>query len=254
MITDNNTKANLMANVAITGASSGIGRMIAIEAANRGAQKLWLIDRNETGLTSLEESLSGVGDLRQRILDLSSREAIAKLADEWMREGPPGVLVNCAGIRGSTASLGDVSDDEWDDTISVNLTAVFLVTRAISNAMRHHKVAGVIVNIASTAAVIGFTNRVAYCASKAGVLGITRAAALDLAPYGIRVLAVSPGFQRSGLSDDLDDTVVTGTVPLGRRGEPAELATLIFDVARSSYVTGANLIVDGGMVVGRHLG
>jgi NAD(P)-dependent dehydrogenase (short-subunit alcohol dehydrogenase family) len=239
--------------VAITGAANGIGRQIALEAVARAARVLWLIDRDEQALRALCDELSGRCDLRPRPLDVTSRTSLADLSAEWMRGDPPGVLVNNAGVRASTAPINDITDAEWDVAIATNLTAVFSLTRAASGAMRHRGIEGVIVNIASTASVVGFSNRAAYCASKAGVLGLTRGAALDLAPYGIRVVAVSPGFQQSGISDDLDDGIVTATVPLGRRGDPAELAALVFDIARSSYVTGANIVVDGGAVVGRPL-
>jgi len=241
-----------MTAVAITGAASGIGRHTAIEAARRGAKRLWVIDRNESGLDSLRDEIPSACDLRPKVLDVTSRSGIDALAREWMSESPPGLLVNAAGIRFS-AALGDTTDEEWDDTIAVNLTGIFLLTRAASNAMLHHGVGGVIVNIASIAADIGFTERAAYCASKAGVLGLTRAAALDLAPHGIRVLAISPGFHRSGISDDLGDDIVSATVPLGRRGEPSELAALIHDIAASSYVTGTNVVVDGGSSTGRSI-
>ena len=241
-----------MESGAITGAASGIGRALALEAAERGAPRLWLVDRSAAGLADVVRQLPNGYDARPRAIDLRSRVDITHLAQEWMDEGPPHLLINCAGTR-SVAAVGDTTDEDWDDTIAVNLTAPFLMTRAAANAMRQHGVPGVIVNIASTAAEIGYTDRSAYCASKAGVLGLTRSAALDLAPDGIRVFAVSPGFHNTGLSREADASAVVAQVPLGRRGDPAELAKLIFDLAASSFVTGSNTVVDGGALAGHRL-
>lgn len=238
--------------VAVTGAANGLGRRIAVEAAARGATRLWLIDRDRGGLASLGDELPPSCDVRPRALDVTSRPGVAELAREWRDEAAPGLLVNAAGIR-HAAAIGDTTDDGWDDTLAVNLTGLFLVMRAAVAAMRHRGLAGVVVNIASVAGDAGFTGRAAYCASKAGVLGLTRAAALDLAPHGIRVLAVSPGFHASGISDDLGDDLVAATVPLGRRGDPAELARLVHDLAAASFVTGANIVVDGGATAGTPL-
>lgn len=238
--------------VAVTGAAGGMGRHITLEAAARGAEVLWLVDRDEAGLASLRDELPAGCDVRTVVLDVTDREGIETLARDWLASDAPDLLVNAAGIR-HAASVQDTTDDQWDQTIAVNQTGVFLLTRAASRAMLDHGVAGVIVNIASTAADIGFTERAAYCASKAALLGLTRASALDLAPHGIRVLAVSPGFHRSGISDDLGDDVVTATVPLGRRGDPSELATLVHDLAASTFITGTNITVDGGSTAGRPL-
>lgn len=241
-----------MESAAITGAASGIGRALALEAAARGAPRLWLVDLSAPGLADVVRELPNGYDAQPKAIDLRSRVDITNLAQDWSDEGPPHLLVNCAGTR-SIAAVGATTDEDWDDTIAVNLTAPFLMTRAASNAMRQHGVAGVIVNIASTAAEIGYTDRSAYCASKAGVLGLTRSAALDLAPDGIRVFAVSPGFHHTGLSRDADDAAVVSQVPLGRRGDPAELAKLILDLAGSSFVTGSNIVVDGGALAGHRV-
>lgn len=247
------TRPSPTTEVAVTGAANGLGRRIAIEAAARGATRLWLIDHDGEGLAALDDELPPSCDVRPRTLDVGSRPAVAELGREWKDEAPPGLLVNAAGIR-HAAAIGETTDDDWDDTLAVNLTGVFMVTRAAVVALRHHDLGGVVVNLASVAGDVGFTERAAYCASKAGVLGLTRAAALDLAPHGIRVFAVSPGFHASGISDDLGDDLVTATVPLGRRGDPAELARLVHDIADASFVTGANIVVDGGSSIGTNFG
>jgi 3alpha(or 20beta)-hydroxysteroid dehydrogenase len=235
--------------VAVTGAAHGIGRQTALEAAERGASALWLIDRDADGLASLESELVGC-EVQRRELDISSRLEVDILAAEWSEGSAPTILLNVAGIRASTSPLQEVTDAEWDAAIATNLTGTFLMTRAAALAMLARETRGVIVNIASTAGVIGYSNRAAYCASKFGVVGLTRAAALDLAPHGIRLFSVSPGFIHSGISDDIDDSTVIMWVPLRRRGDPRELASLIFDLVHSSFLTGTNIVVDGGALAG----
>jgi NAD(P)-dependent dehydrogenase (short-subunit alcohol dehydrogenase family) len=236
--------------VAVTGAAHGIGREIAKESARRGARVVWAMDRNAEGLESLAADVADGCEVRVVVGDLSATEVTDDLASRWRQGAPPELLVNCAGIRHS-ASVLDTSDEQWLDTLAVNLTAPFRLMKAAVAAMQANEVKdGVIVNIASIAGEIGFTERAAYCASKAGLIGLTRAAALDLGRAGIRVFSISPGFQRTGISDDLPDSSLK-VVPLGRRGEPAELARLLHDIAESSYVTGANFVVDGGSSVGQ---
>jgi NAD(P)-dependent dehydrogenase (short-subunit alcohol dehydrogenase family) len=238
--------------VAISGAAGGIGRCLTREAVTRGYTELWLIDQDQIGLNALSSEMEPSCDVRQFVINLDDRKDLARVTDAWECECPE-LLLNVAGIRASSDPITATTDEDWDRAIATNLTAPFLLTRSLSASMQRHGISGVIVNIASTASVMGFPNRAAYCASKAGLVGLTRAAALDLAPYNIRVFAISPGFTSSGISDDLDDTVVKSSVPLGTRGSPSDLAQLVFDVAVSPFVTGANFLVDGGASVGAAL-
>ena len=238
--------------VAVTGAANGIGLETALTAAARGARTVWLVDRDNEGLNAAASLFPTDCDVRLRPLDVSDRDAVAGLGDEWRAGSAPDLLVNSAGIR-HIASLVNTTDDEWDDTIAVNLSGLFYMMRIAAVAMLHQGRGGVIVNIASVAAEVGFSERAAYCASKSGVLGLTRAAAVDLAASGIRVVAISPGFHRVGISKDAEESVISSQVPLGHSGDPRELAELIFDVARSSFVTGANIVVDGGALAGLHI-
>lgn len=236
--------------VAVTGAAHGIGREIAKESVRRGASIVWLVDRNTEGLESLATEIGDTCDARVVAADLFTTEAADDLAKRWLDADTPHLLVNCAGLRHSVSVL-ETSEEQWAETITVNLTAPFRLTKAAAAAMKANGVGdGVIVNIASIAGIIGYTERAAYCASKAGLIGLTQASALDLAPSGIRVFSISPGFTQSGISDDLPDEALN-VVPLRRRGSPTELARLLHDVARSSFVTGANFVVDGGALTGQ---
>jgi NAD(P)-dependent dehydrogenase (short-subunit alcohol dehydrogenase family) len=234
---------------AVTGAASGIGLAIALEAARRGARAVWAIDRNQAGLEQSREHYPPGSTVFLRTVDVTARDQVEALAAEWKTGDSPDVLVNVAGIR-YLATFVDVDDNHWDETLAVNLTGSFLMMRAAARAMIAAGVPGVIVNIASTAGEIGVSDRAAYCASKSGVIGLTRAAALDLAANGIRVFAVSPGLHATGLSRLVDDEYVKRRIPLGRRGTTDELASVVLDLVKADYITGTSILVDGGMVAG----
>jgi NAD(P)-dependent dehydrogenase (short-subunit alcohol dehydrogenase family) len=233
-------------SVAITGAAGGIGLELAREAVRQHASQVWLIDRDAAAVQRAADDLGSTA--YGLAIDVGDRAAIAELTARWTCDTPD-LVVNGAGVR-SIAPIHLTTDEEWDATIAVNLTGTFLVMRAAASAMVSGGVRGVIVNIASIASEIGFSDRSAYCASKAGVLGMTKAAALDLAPHGIRTFAIAPGFHSTGMSRESDDAAVLAQVPLGRRGDPSDLARLILDVAASPFVTGTNVVVDGGALAG----
>lgn len=243
-----------LGDVAVTGGAGGIGRAIAEEAARSGTSRIWLLDLVKSPLV---ETADAVADefgcpVEARAVDVASRPSLNELGQEWDRVGYPDLLVNCAGVRG-IHTVHETPDEEWDTTIEVNLTGTFNVLRLVSRGWIAEGKAGVAVNIASIASTVGFSHRAAYSASKAGVLGLTKASALDLAAYGIRVMAVSPGLIQTAMSSPGDDAFVAATVPLGRRGSPQELARLVLAVAGSEFVTGTNIVADGGLVAGYRL-
>ena len=176
----------------VTGAASGIGRATAIELA-KGGYGVALVDVDASGidktLQSIESS-SGVAKAFQANvcdpyeLGVMVREVLTTM-------GRPELLVNVAGV-GIAATVLDTSDQDWDRVIGTNLTGPFLLTRAVLPLMLDNG-SGVIVNVSSVAGIVGIPARAAYCASKAGLLGLTRAVAADYAQYGVRCVAVCPG-------------------------------------------------------------
>ncbi|OBZ93375.1 oxidoreductase [Pararhizobium polonicum] len=239
--------------VIVTGASGIIGGWIAEAFACEGAQ-LCLTDRDAGKLEAKRATLSGAGHLAIAA-DLTDAGSIAALADKvaemW---GAPDILVNNAGIYPSGFLL-DISIDDWDDIMGVNLRAPFLLSQLFAKQMIAAGKAGSIVNISSGAARKMRTTVVPYCTSKTALDRLTKGFALELAEYGIRVNAVEPGFVAgsdvSTLAQEHIDTV-TASIPLGRTSSAPDVASAVLFVTSSSgsYMTGATLTVDGGNSIG----
>jgi 3-oxoacyl-[acyl-carrier protein] reductase len=242
---------NLNGKVAIvTGAGQGIGREIALLLAKRGA-KVVVVDISD----KVFEVLKDIEALGQEGLaikcDVSNsgevEEAVRKIVEKFNRID---ILVNNAGIY-PFKPLTEMTEQEWDKVLSVNLKGVFNFTRAVIPRMIEQK-RGKIVNIASVVgSVVGFANLTHYSASKAGIVGFTRALALEVAQYGINVNAVSPGPiltpGTGGLKEEIREQI-RKSIPLGRWGKPEEVANLVLFLAsdESDFITGQNIIIDGG--------
>ena len=223
----------------VTGAAGGLGAAVADRLAADGAA----VERID---------LEGDG----RRLDVRDPNAVAAAFGEI---GRVDVLVNCAGIREIVPVL-ELSAEEWQRVIDVNLGGTFHCSQAAARTMVAAG-GGSIVNVASTSALAADPSRTAYCASKAGILGLTRAMALDLGPYGIRVNAVCPGLVRTPLTEPYfaDRAFVDGLAdvsPLGRAADPAEIADVVAFLAGDGarHVTGVALPVDGGFLAGKSWG
>jgi NAD(P)-dependent dehydrogenase (short-subunit alcohol dehydrogenase family) len=241
-------------SVAVTGAASGIGRGVAEEALARGAEVVWMLDISADRLADVaaEVRFGGAARVEARAVDVAKRESVTALTAEWHDCGFPEAVVNAAGIR-AAFSIVNTSQETWDNTIAVNLTGTFNMMQEVASGWLARGEKGVFVAVASNGGEVAFSDRAAYCASKFGVIGLVRAAALDLASKGIRVIAISPGFIATAMSQSADDDFVARTVPLGRRGTPRQLAALLLDVARSELITGASVVADGGLIAGFRL-
>jgi NAD(P)-dependent dehydrogenase (short-subunit alcohol dehydrogenase family) len=236
--------------VVITGAAAGIGRKAAELFAEAGAT-LALIDRSK----SVTEVASGLGSKHAGwIVDVSDAESVTAAANEILtRLGHVDVLVNNAGI-GPLAPAETFPLETWDKTIAVNLTGPFLVARAFAPGMLARQ-SGRIINLASQAAVIGIEGHLAYCASKAGIIGMTNCMALEWAPMGVTVNAISPTVVETelGLSGWAGETGkrARAAIPTRRFAKPAEIASAIMYLAstEAAMINGANVMVDGGYTI-----
>lgn len=231
----------------ITGASRGQGAAHAFRLASEGAI-VYLADvLDEDGQRTAEELRSKGFDVTYVHLDVSSPEDWQQVYDLIdARFGRLEILVNNAGIVRVT-EIADESLETWNEILAVNLTGAFLGIKTMIPLLRAGR-SSAVVNTSSIFGPSGAIGYASYAASKAGLLGLTRTAALELAPYGIRVNAVVPGGVSTPINAQEPDGGVVPETPLGRRADPAELAAsvayLVSDDA--SFVTGTELVVDGG--------
>jgi NAD(P)-dependent dehydrogenase (short-subunit alcohol dehydrogenase family) len=242
----------------VTGASSGIGRATALRFAAAGSAVL-AVGRDAPALDALAELVERAGGRAvPHVADVTAPEAPdAVVAAALQQFGRLTTVVNAAGILGS-GTVASTSDEQWREMMAVNVDAPFRLMRAASAALTETK--GSIVNVSSVTGLRAFPGVLAYCVSKAAVDQLTRCAALDMAPHGVRVNAVNPGVvisnlhRRGGMDEDryaafLEHSKTTH--PLGRAGGPEEIAELIFFLAseRAGWITGETISIDGG----RHL-
>lgn len=238
--------------VIITGASRGLGRKIALLMAQEGAI-LGLFARDEEKLKSLKEEIEKVNG-RGHILtgDIKNPEDVKNAVEKFVElEGGIDVLINNAGI-GYPKPFLEIDERVWDETMDVNLKGVYLFTREVGKYMVKER-RGRVINIASIDGITGEANLVHYCASKGGVIGFTKALAVEWAKYNILVNAVAPGYFESDMSRSAIENPqlyerIIKRIPLRRMGKPEEVAELILFLAsdKSSFITGAVFIVDGG--------
>jgi NAD(P)-dependent dehydrogenase (short-subunit alcohol dehydrogenase family) len=246
-----------VATAIVTGAASGIGRAVANRLAAGGAAiAVWDVQTSAARHVVAELRESGA-EAEHIQVDVSDRADVARAVAEVRRLLPePDVLVTCAGVSNSTP-ITELSTEQWRRVMSVNLDGVFFCVAEVAKAMIEAGTPGRIVTISSTAALSGFSKRAAYCASKTGVLGLTRAAALDLARRGIRINSIAPGSTLTPLTQpnaaDPSMRELIDIVPMKRWAQAEEIAAAVAYLVGpdSSFVTGTVLPVDGGWSAGR---
>jgi 3alpha(or 20beta)-hydroxysteroid dehydrogenase len=233
--------------VVVTGGARGMGAADARLAAAEGASVVVCDVLDDDG-AALAESI-GATYRHLDVTDEAAWEAVIRGIDAEV--GPVFALVNNAGVVGF-APVDATPLEEWNRVIGINLTGVFLGIRSVAGSMRAGG-GGVIVNISSTAGMMGYSNLSAYVASKWGVRGLTKAAALDLARDNIRVVSVHPGGVRTPMTDGLrGDSYLVQPIP--RIGEADEVAKLVlYLIADATYCTGTEFVIDGGTTVGQVL-
>lgn len=235
----------------VTGASGGIGSAIATALIAQGAS----VALHGTRAAVLEELAGQLGERAKVVVaNLSNRDEVEGLMaqSEAVLGGVPDILVNNAGIT-RDGLIMRMKDDDWDSVIDVNLTATFRLCRAAVKGMMKRR-SGRIVNITSIVGVTGNPGQTNYCASKAGIIGLSKSLAQEVASRGITVNCVAPGFIASAMTEVLTDdqkAKITASIPLGRMGGADEVAAAVIYLAGAggAYVTGQTLHVNGGLAM-----
>lgn len=240
----------------VTGGSFGIGRATAIAFARAGAQVVIAdIESNRDTLRAIKQA---GGDSLFMQCDVSKPDQVQSMIKEIIKKfGRLDFAFNNAGIEGDNGPLQECALENWDRVLNVNLKSIFLCMKAQIPLMRSQG-SGVIINCASVAGMMGFINLPAYVASKHGVIGLTRAAALENAKQGIRINAICPGVIKTPMVDRVTkgdpavEASYTAMEPVGRMGQPEEIAAAVLWLCspESGFVTGAAIPIDGGMTAG----
>ena len=234
----------------VTGASRGIGRAIALALGGAGAS-VALVARNEELLTKVAGEIAGSTLVLPT--DISDDEALAAAIERTAKElGSLDILVNNAGITRDNLLLR-MKSEEWDQVLQINLTSAFKAIKAVTRHMLRKRW-GRIINITSISGISGNAGQANYAAAKAGLIGLTKSAAKELASRNITVNAVAPGFIETDMTDRLSSEVretASAAIPLKRFGKPQEIAAVVTFLAseQASYLTGQTVVVDGGLIM-----
>jgi 3-oxoacyl-[acyl-carrier protein] reductase len=235
----------------VTGGSRGIGRAIAQRLATDGARVV-VTARSAEGAAQCARELPGSDHLGVAC-DVSDREAVDAVVKRVESElGGVDLLVNNAGVTADNV-LVRLGDDDWDRVLDTNLRGAFLMIRAVARGMMKRR-AGRIINISSVVGLTGNRGQVNYAASKAGLVGLTKSVAKELASRNVLCNAVAPGFIETDMTSELTDAAREGLqqqIALGRLGSPEDVAGVVAFLAGpdATYITGQVLVVDGGMVI-----
>lgn len=235
----------------VTGASRGIGLEITRELLRMGMTVV-AVDVREDLLARMPEELPDLDEkLDTRVQDVTDSEGFTNLINDVAEQyGRIDVLVNNAGIT-RDGLLMRMSDEDWNDVINVNLTSAFIGTRAVSKHMVRRR-EGVIINMASFSGIAGNRGQANYSASKAGLIGLTKTTAKELAAKNVRANAIAPGFIATKMTDALPQQakdIALELIPLKRMGQPRDVAKVVAFLASddATYITGQVISVDGGL-------
>ncbi len=237
----------------VTGAAQGLGRHIAQSLAAAGAQ-VACVDINTESLADTVAAIRGAGGAAEPMAcDVTDAGGVAEVVNEVIKRwGALNILVNNAGITRDNVIVR-MKDEQWDAVININLRGTFLFTRAVARPMMKNR-RGRIINVASVSGLMGNPGQANYSASKAGVIGLTRTVARELASRNITVNAVAPGFIATDMTAALGEEILTEVrkqIPLGRLGDPQDVADAVLFLASdaASFITGHVLTIDGGLTV-----
>ncbi|WP_346988099.1 3-oxoacyl-[acyl-carrier-protein] reductase [Bacillus velezensis] len=238
----------------VTGASRGIGRAIALDLAKNGCNVVVNYSGNEAKANEVVDEIKSLG--RNAIAvkaDVSNSEEVQNMMKEAVAAfSSIDILVNNAGITKDNL-LMRMKENEWDDVININLKGVFNCTKAVTRQMMK-QCSGRIINVSSIVGVSGNPGQANYVAAKAGVIGLTKSSAKELASRNITVNAIAPGFISTDMTDKLSKEVqdeMLKQIPLARFGDPSDISSVVTFLASegSRYMTGQTLHIDGGMVM-----
>jgi 3-oxoacyl-[acyl-carrier protein] reductase len=237
----------------VTGGARGIGREIALSLAREGAD-IALCDVNEEALSAVKAEIEAISrECIVSVVDVGDYISCEEMANKTLDKfGKIDILINNAGITRDSL-LMRMKEDDWDAVLRVNLKGAFNFTKAACRSMIKQRY-GKIVNIASIIGIMGNAGQANYAASKAGLIGLTKSSAKELASRGINVNAIAPGFIKTPMTDKLTDeqkSAMLKLIPLNSLGNPSDVANLAIFLASdmSSYITGEVIKVDGGMVM-----
>ncbi|MCR4810999.1 MAG: 3-oxoacyl-ACP reductase FabG [Bacteroidales bacterium] len=236
----------------VTGASRGLGRAIAERLAKDGYPVIVNYNNSEKAAQEVVDGIVAAGGKAELMkLDVADSSKVDVALDAWMEAHPEdyiSVLVNNAGIRQDNL-LVFMQDEQWQSVVSTTLGGFFYLTRRIVKSMMTHR-NGRIVNISSVSGVKGMPGQCNYSAAKAGLIGASKALALEVASRKVTVNVVAPGFIATDMTAELDQEMIKKMVPLGRIGKPEEVASLVSFLAskEAAYITGQVVSINGGII------
>lgn len=235
----------------VTGASRGLGAAIAIQLAEDGYAVLLNYLSNEEAALEVLHTIQDKGKTAELLpFDVANEASVDEALERWENEHPDdriSVLVNNAGVRDDNLMIF-LQSEQWHKVINTTLDGFFYVTRRVLKSMLTKR-NGRVINVASLSGLKGLPGQTNYSAAKAALIGATKALAQEVAPRKVTVNAIAPGFIKSYMTKDLNEAELKKTVPLGRFGEPQEVADLVSFLAspKAAYITGQTISINGGL-------